>query len=221
MSRAGRPEIDELLHEMIAPAAESAPERARRRRLTATAATVGLALLGVTSLTTSALFTDNDSLDGGTFTTGTLKVGLAPSETFLEVGGLVPGDVRYQPLVVRNDGSLGYRYAVEKTVVDAGVPLSEKLQLTAYAMPDPAACTADGVAALEPVRATAPLSADGAVLLGDRSTGQHPGDRSVVSGGSEVLCFQVALPLDTDDTYQASSTTVTLTVLAEQLTNND
>jgi len=221
MSRSVTPEVDQLLHEMIAPAATGLAERARRRRLAASAATVGLALVGMGSLSTSALFTDHDDIAGGEFTTGTIKVGLKPSSTFLRLEGMIPGDVSYGSLAVVNDGSLGYRYAVEKSAVDAVAPLSGQLLLTAFAVPDAASCTAEGVAGREPVRPTATLAADGSVLIGDRTTGGQPGDRLVVASGSEVLCFEVALPLETTDAFQGASTTVSLTVYAEQSAHND
>ncbi len=220
MSTAARPEIDDLLQEMISPPAPSGADRARRRRLAASAATVGLALVGITSLTTSAVFTDNDDVSGGGFTTGTVDVRLDAPETFLRVDTMVPGDVSYQPLAIRNDGSLGYRYAVEKSFEDAGAPLSGQLQLAVYAVPDQASCTADGVAGLAPLRAPAPVSADGPVLLGDRSTGPQDGDRLVVSTDVDHLCFGLYLPLQTGDEFQSSSTTLGLKVWAEQSAHN-
>jgi spore coat-associated protein N len=220
MSTAARPEIDDLLQEMIAPPAPNAADRARRRRLAASAATVGLGLVGITSLTTSAIFTDNDSVSGGGFTTGTVDVSVAASETFLRVDSMVPGDVAYQPLTVHNDGSLGYRYAMEKSFEDVNAPLSEQLQLAVYAVPDEASCTADGVSGLQPLRAPAPIAADGAVLLGDSATGPQDGDRLVVATATDVLCFGLYLPLETGDAFQSSSTTLGLTVLAEQSAHN-
>jgi spore coat-associated protein N len=217
MSPAARPEIDDLLQEMIAPPAPSAADRARRRRLAASAATVGLGLVGITSLTTSALFTDNDAVSGGGFTTGTVDVTLeASAETFLRVDSMVPGDVAYQPLTIRNSGSLGYRYAVEKSFQDVKAPLSEQLRLAVYAVPDPTACTADGVVGLAPLRAPAPVAAGGPVLLGDPATGPQDGDRTVVSTEADVLCFGLYLPLETGDDFQASATTLGLKVWAEQ-----
>jgi spore coat-associated protein N len=221
MSPAARPEIDDLLQEMIAPPAPSAADRARRRRLAASAATVGLGLVGITSLTTSAVFTDNDAVSGGGFTTGTVDVALHhPTESFLQVDTMVPGDVAYQPLEIRNDGSLGYRYAVEKTFEDVTAPLSEQLQLAVYAVADAAACTADGVAGLQPLRAPASVAAGGPVLLGDPATGPQDGDRLVVATAVDVLCFGLYLPLETGDEFQASSTTLGVTVWAEQSAHN-
>ncbi|GAA2721950.1 TasA family protein [Cellulomonas aerilata] len=222
MSSPARPDMDDLLQEMIAPATPSAADRARRRRLAASAATVGLGLVGVTSLTTSALFTDNDSVSGGGFTTGTVDVGLTAAETFLEVASMVPGDAAYQPLTVRNDGSLGYRYAVEKSFADTGdAALSGQLQLAVYSVVDEASCTADGVAGLQPLRAPAPVAADGPVLIGDRTTGGQAGDRLVVATDVDVLCFGLYLPPETDNTFQNASTTLGLTVWAEQSAHND
>lgn len=220
MSTSGRPEMDELLQEMIAPAGPSAATRARRRRLTASAATVGLALVGVTSLTTAALFTDNDAVTGGGFTTGTIDVELGAAATFLQLDTMVPGDVAYQPLTVRNAGSLEYRYAVEKSFTDAGAPLSSQLRLAVFAVADEAACSAEGTAGLPALRGPAPVDADGPTLLGSKAAGGQDGDRLVVSTDDDVLCFAVHLPPETDNAFQSSSTTLALTVYAEQSAHN-
>jgi spore coat-associated protein N len=53
--------MDERLQEMIAPA-PSRSDMARRRRLVSTFVIVALAVVGIASLTTSALFTDNEAI---------------------------------------------------------------------------------------------------------------------------------------------------------------
>ena len=64
--------MDDLLQEMIDPAPVH-PDAPRRRRLWSTVAIVGLAAVGATTLTTSAIFTDNDSTSA-TIESGTVDL---------------------------------------------------------------------------------------------------------------------------------------------------
>ena len=107
--------MDDLLQEMIDPE----PQRgdvSRWRRLAATVAIFALAGLGVTSLTTSALFTDREST-AGDLLTGTVDVSLGSdggSSQFISVPteGMTPGGVLAKAITVTNAGSLQLRYAV-------------------------------------------------------------------------------------------------------------
>ena len=75
--------MDDLLHEMINPA--PAPrDGARRRRLWTTVVIVGLAAIGATTLTTSAIFTDDDA---------TSAVDPAPATSTSSWAGPSPFDV--------------------------------------------------------------------------------------------------------------------------------
>lgn len=102
--------MDELLQEMIDPA----PQRgdvSRWRRLGATAAIFALAGLGITSLTTNALFTDRDTT-AGDLLTGTVDVSLGTENFVIPTLGMAPGDSVARSVTVTNSGSLGLRYAV-------------------------------------------------------------------------------------------------------------
>ncbi len=108
--------MDDLLQEMIDPEPRRA-DVSRWRRLGATAAIFALAGLGITSLTTSALFTDRETT-AGDLLTGTVDVSLgadgAPGATFFAMpdGGLPPGGAVARTVTVTNSGSLQLRYAV-------------------------------------------------------------------------------------------------------------
>lgn len=102
--------MDELLEEMIDPA-PSRQDVARRRRGLATGAILVLAAVGVTSLTTSALFTDQDTLTG-TLSTGSIVLDADGATFTMPVGGLAPGGSVVAPMQVTNAGSLALRYAV-------------------------------------------------------------------------------------------------------------
>lgn len=214
--------MDDLLQEMIQPAGPTAQDRARRRRLITSAATVGLAVVGVTSLTTSALFTDNDAASGGGFTTGSVDVSLTPAADFLKIDNMAPGDTQYRSLVVNNPGSLAYRYAVTKSWTDtnAEFPLSGVLQLATFALPTGTECSAATAVPGANVRALDTVAAQGAPLFGDTTPGSQPGDRTLPATQSEVLCFQITLPTAVGNDYQLSSSTVSIQVFAEQTVNN-
>lgn len=218
--------MDDLLEEMIQPAGSTAHDRARRRRLIASAATLSLAAVGVTSLTTSALFSDNDAATGGGFTTGTVNVELAPLPFQVAVDNMAPGDTQYRSLTVDNPGSLEYRYAVTKSWVD--VPnvayplnlLSGVLQLATVALPEGSDCTAVTAPTGADIRGLDFVEADGPVLFGNPATGADTGDRILPAGSAEVLCFQITLPDTVGNEYQLSKTTVSVQVFAEQTVNN-
>jgi len=100
--------MDDLIREMIAPERRSDLDRGRRSRLVATALTVALAAVGVTSLVTGALFSDTEFVSAGDFTTGTVDItGAGPSDPVaLQASNMAPGDVVYGVVPVLNSGSL-------------------------------------------------------------------------------------------------------------------
>ena len=67
---------------------------------------------------------------------------------------------------------------------------------------------------------TGDLDGTTGVLIGDPATGADPGDRNLLAGASEVLCFNVTLPLSTGTAFQAATSTATFTFDAEQTKNN-
>ncbi|MDM7854492.1 TasA family protein [Cellulomonas alba] len=122
--------MDDLLQEMIDPTPEPG-DRPRRRRLIATIAIVGLAIVGITSLTTGALFTDREQTDDG-FKTGTVDLTTGQLKFTTTAGNMLPGDTTYSAIDVKNAGSLNLRYAVEYSAsndpaaagIDTGVEMS-------------------------------------------------------------------------------------------------
>src|SRR6187551_1642199 len=103
--------MDDLLQEMIdpAPVHHDAP---RRRRLWTTVAIVGLAAVGATTLTTSAIFTDNDSTSA-TIESGTVDLEIGQDVEFaFAPQNLAPGDSTFVPLQIQNNGSLALRYSI-------------------------------------------------------------------------------------------------------------
>lgn len=213
--------MDDLIREMIAPERRSDLDRGRRSRLIATALTVALAAVGVTSLVTGALFTDTEAVSASDFQTGTVDIVAAHSATqTLESRNMAPGDVAYGVVPVSNGGSLELRYAVEVTGINAQPEdLAGELQLDVYV--GVASCNAIGVALVTPIGTLAagvPITP--ITIIGNPAIGQHPGDRVLAAGTSEDLCVSVGLPLSTGDTFQDTDAQVALTFLAEQTVNN-
>ncbi len=198
--------MDELLREMITP---PPPRRdpARRRRLVATAAILGMAGLGMTSLVTSAIFTDRHDAGRTGITTGSVDLEAGDDvQVQLPAGALAPGDDVYSPITVTNAGSLALVYRVDYSATNPDQKaLAPQLGMTLYAT---ATCTADGVA-------SAPVVAEVTGL----SVGTQPlveTARSLFAGTSEVLCVRVSVPRTLDDRFQEATTDVAFTFLAEQ-----
>ena len=231
--------MDELLQEMIAPA-PSRSDMARRRRLISTFAIVALAVVGITSLTTSALFTDNESIVGGAITTGTVDLTTSGTLDFgIPLIGLAPGDAAFATVDVTNSGSLAYRYAVRYRATDvdttpgtatpppdtaATALLSSQLKLTSYIVGAGGAATCDrtGTDAGTPLASVGPALETAALttFIGDVTTGAQTGDQALASQTHQTLCFRVDLPLTTTNDYQDTSTKIMLRFDAEQTVNN-
>jgi predicted ribosomally synthesized peptide with SipW-like signal peptide len=233
--------MDELLAEMITPA-PSRTEVIRRRRLFSSVAILALAAVGVTSLTTAALFTDNETVTSSAITTGTVDLTTSGPPTFtLPAGGLAPGDAVFTTVTVTNSGSLAYRYAVRYQAIDTdttpGTPtstpdttqtsafLSSQLVLSAYAVGGSGVATCDS-AGTSATGATPLGSATGlqtgalTPFIGDVATGQQQGDQTLAAQDAQTLCLRIALPITAGNEYQGTSTTVTLRFDAEQTVNN-
>jgi len=240
--------MDDLLQEMIDPTPEPG-DRPRRRRLIATIAIVGLAVLGVTSLTTGALFTDREQNEDQ-FATGTVDLTVGDLSFKVPDTGLIPGDVKGAPVAVTNAGSLALRYAIQYSTsitraaanIDDGDSFAEDaggsaattggdpfdvLNLGVYKVADAATCRAVSPSAPVPagsdvVRAPARLTsgASGAKLVGDAATKAQPGDRDLSSSDVETLCFVLSMDQSAGNEYQDAHAQITLDFLAEQTANN-
>lgn len=214
--------MDDLIREMItAPRAGSA-DRSRRSRLVATALTVGLASIGVTTLTTGALFTDTDTMSATDFTTGTVVISPAMSTTVaLGAPNMAPGDTSFGAVTVTNSGTLEQRYGVSIAAANAtAVNLAGELELDMYAVASEASCSAAGVAALTPLASLTAVPTMLTQIIGDTSPGAQAGDRTLGSTVAETLCVRVHLPVGTDNTFQGANTEISLTFDAEQTANN-
>src|SRR5690606_17217957 len=103
----GREFMDDLIREMLEPERPAPGVVARRRRFVATLSIVGLAALGVTSLTTNALFTDQADTAQSGFVSGSVKLDAEGAEFTMPAGFFAaPGDHYYAPITVTNTGTL-------------------------------------------------------------------------------------------------------------------
>jgi hypothetical protein len=203
------PPMDELLREMITP---PPPKRdpARQRRLVTTVAILGMAGLGMTSLVTSAIFTDNDDAGRSGIITGSIDIEAGEDAAFtLPPGNLAPGDEVYSPVTVTNAGSLALVYGVQYQATSPDeAALAGALALDLFAVPA-ASCTEAGLADATPIGST------GSGLAGtftDIVTEQRP----LIAAGSEELCVRVSLPLELGNQYQNSQADLSLRFNAVQ-----
>ena len=230
--------MDDLLHEMInpAPVHHDAP---RRRRLWTTVAIVGLAVVGATTLTTAAVFTDNDAISAK-IESGTVDLAIGQDVEFtFAPQNLAPGDSTFAPLQITSTGSLALRYSMSFSATpadnDVAVPdldpapvpgdLRDVLQLFVYDVA-PENCTEGGISAgtlLNGSGAQSPWPAAVTPLVGSNAQGPQSGDRTLdADTSSEWLCFRVDFPLTPDDQnqYQGAGVQLDLTFNAEQTANN-
>ncbi len=228
--------MDDLLLEYEGSKPSTPTDRARRRRLAATATICGLAFIGIGQLSTGAWFTDSGTANVQ-FTTGDVQISLdgaagtsgQPRNLVLNnVNNMAPGDIEYIPIEVTNSGSLQMRYAVtgetSSTPKAGGSPLSDVLEYTVYSGVTQAQCSAGTVGGGTVVSTTAdqllPEATEGA-LVGDKANGNQAGDRSLPSASNEWLCTSVSLPgASTGNAYAGGTAAVTLHFYAEQTKNN-
>jgi hypothetical protein len=159
-----------------------------------------------------AVFTDTEAVGANVFTAGTLDLSTAPATALLTAPALAPGDLVTAPLTVQNAGSLQLRYAM--SAVSPGA-LGDELVLRIIAVPGAGDCDA----ATDFTGAIYDGVLDGGAF-GNPAQGAHAGDRTLAGAASEVLCFQVELPLAAPTIVQGETTTAVFTFDAEQTNNN-
>ena len=187
------------------------------KKLLATVAVLAL-FVSVISLGVLALFTDTASVPGNTFSTGTVDISTAPASALVTFSGMAPGDQVTNPITVTNAGTLQSRYAVTSTTTEN--TLAAQLDLTIKS--GVTTCTNAGFSVDgSVVYATGDLgSTAGVNVIGSPTQGAQAGDRTLAAAGSEVLCFNVSLPLATGNAFQGLTTTATFAFQAEQTANN-
>lgn len=183
---------------------------------------LAMSVAALAAVTTSALFTETDTVGANTFATGSVDISTNPTTQIVYAPNkMAPGDSQTGQVTVSNDGSLEYRYSVTSTTTEG--TLAAQLDMTIWAEAAEAT-TGDGCGATPPATklyGAADLGATTAVnVIGDPTQGAQTGDRTLAAAGSEVLCFLVALPSTTDSTFEGLTTTASFAFAAEQTANN-
>jgi predicted ribosomally synthesized peptide with SipW-like signal peptide len=198
---------------------QSVKEEVHHKRGTKILATIAILLVAGTvfSVASLALFTDQETVAGNAFSTGTVDLLATPATAVVTAAAMAPGDQVTAPLDIANSGTLELRYsAVSATTLD---PLAAQLVLTVktgVTSCDDANWAATGIAIYNGIlgsTATIPL-------FGSSAQGTQAGDRVLAAGASEVICVNVTLPLATGNATQGLTTTATFTFDAEQTSNN-
>jgi predicted ribosomally synthesized peptide with SipW-like signal peptide len=202
----------------------------KRKRIALTlGAVLTVASIGV-GATSLALFTSTATVPANTFSTGSVIISTNPTTALVTFANMAPGDVFTAPITVTNGGTLDLRYAISSVATNVDTKaLKDQLVLTIKS--GVSACNdvdyvTDGTVIynagdLDAAATYGPTVAG--KLVGDAATGAQSGDRNLpptAALNTEVLCFHVALPLNTSNAFQAALTTATFTFAAEQTTNN-
>ena len=182
-----------------------------------------LTLVGVIGISTAfvvtdtlAVYTDQETNSANAFDTGSVDLADAPDSAIVTFTNMAPGNSVIQPLTVTNSGSLDLRYAMTATATATNADsknLRDQLLLTVRTQTANPCSSEDGAVLYGP----AALSAG---AFGDATQGAQAGDRTLLIGTNESLCFKVELPAASANSFQSAAATVTFTFDAEQTTNN-
>lgn len=180
---------------------------------------IGILVVGI-GVGTGAIWSDTQSVDANTFSTGTVDISTTPASAVVTYSNMAPGDSTTQSLVVDNLGTLELRYAISSSATNTDLKgLKDQLVLTIK--------TIDVTTPLVPCDNfdgtqlyTGDLDGTTGALVGSNAQGAQAGDRVLAASTNETLCFRVELPLATGDAFQNATTTATFTFDAEQTKNN-
>ena len=187
------------------------------RRLLATVIVLAV-FAALMQVSVGALFTDTAAVPANQFTAGTLDISTSPTSALVTFSNMAPGDQVTAPITVQNAGNLALRYAITGTTTEN--VLAAQLDLTIKS--GVTTCTTGGFAAsgtilYGPNDLGTTTTVD---LVGNPAQGANAGDRALAASASEVLCFNVILPLTTGNSFQGLTTTATFNFVAEQTANN-
>jgi hypothetical protein len=192
------------------------------RRVALAAGVLSVAIVGVTGLASSALFTSTDASTGNDFAAGTVVLDANGGAAALTIDdtSLAPGTVKYGKLTIANQGTLGLRYAMTSQSSNADTKgLAGHLDVNVVPIAADATCDAAAISG-----GTAVFSgklADAA--FGSTSAGAQAGDRALGASTSEALCLSVSMSKNSaaiDNPFQGATTSTTFTFDAEQTLNN-
>jgi hypothetical protein len=184
------------------------------RRLLLTGLLVAGVLSDLPRGDTVAYYTGAVSRGSNQFTTGivSLTTGVAVGDT-LTMTNLVPGDSFTARLQINATGStLDLRYAMT-TTTSGSATLASTLQLTVRTKTSNPCTNQDGTILYGPGNLSS-------AAIGNPSGGSQAGDRTLVGGANEDLCFTVTMPSTAPLSVQGTTTGATFSFKAEQVPNN-
>jgi hypothetical protein len=167
-----------------------------------------------------AVFTDQQTIDANSFSTGSVDISTAPTTALVTFSDMTPGDAVTDDVVVSNDGSMDLRYAITSSATNAdSLGLKDALTLTIktidVTLPGTPCDDFDGTQLY-----TGDLDdSAGGKLVGDPAQGDDTGDRTLAASASETLCFRVSLSSSATGP-EGAATAATFTFSAEQTLNN-
>ncbi len=182
--------------------------------------TVGVVATGL-GVASNAIWTDSDTIDNNTFTTGSVSLSTNPDTALVTFTSGAPGeDTSPQALTVTNDGTMQLRYAVTMTADNTDEKgLYAELDLTIRTEDVEPTVLCDDFDGTVLYGSDLPFLLTGN-LIGDPTQGAQANDRTLAASSNEVLCFRVKLPSDASNDVQAASTTAVFTFESEQTANN-
>jgi hypothetical protein len=163
-----------------------------------------------------------DTFGKETFSKGTINLSIKPNSVIVAFESMLPGDRVTQPFVITSEGSEPVRYSLSSSATnDDGKGLRD--QLTFIVKTSDISSSRSPCDDFDGTQLYAgDLDAVAGRIIGDPSPGQdgapeRGGDRVMLPGSSETLCFRVSLPLQTGNAFQDATTMATFTFDAEQV----
>lgn len=190
----------------------------------ASAALLSLSAVTLTSLASSALFTDSRTTGASSVASGSVALTLGGSATTsaLAASAMAPGDTRYAIVTVTNSGSLALRYSGSATWSSSNA-LSQAVSLSVQTITSAVApCDATVATNWSAPNVASAVTASGTsvALFGSTVAGQQTGDRSLSSSTAEYLCVREQLPSTATNTVAGLTSSLNLQFDAEQTANN-
>ncbi len=198
---------------MASPSPTPSSRRLPAKKIAASLAVL-LAAASALTITSLAVFTDQETVTTNAFSTGSLDLTVGTASALLTGTAMVPGDMSTAPLAVGNAGTLDLRYSMTSTTT-GDAALAAQLVLTVKS--GVATCDDANFASTGSVIYTGALNAG---AFGSSAQGADSGDRTLAVSANETLCFNVTLPLTATNASQGQSVDTTFTFDAEQTRNN-
>lgn len=201
----------------------STPSGRTLRILAASAALVAVSSATLSSLASSALFTDSASSSPASVTSGSVSLALGGSAwTTLAVSAMAPGDARFGVVSVANTGSLQSRFSGRADWSAANALTSTIAVSTRSIASLGGACDASlpwgtGDVSADHVAASGETSVP---LFGSPAPGAQAGDRVLGAETTEYYCVRLFLPASAGNAVAGQTASVALVFDAEQTANN-